>query len=109
MTQELSDYVREIAKRHAAECERLTTEQLESVLSEALQSGDFERCVSFGGRSQSVTYIPHRKAEQLKATIAELVGLLEEVANSNCGAPLPVDLMSRVRDRAALDNQAPRR
>jgi len=52
--------------------ELLTREQFKEALRQAIMSGDFERCVLVDGSASNVTYLPYRKANQLRKEVQEL-------------------------------------
>jgi len=92
-SREMSDRLTEecmvIAEKVASATEALTVEQIADALRQALQSGDFVRCVEQGEHppAQSVSYVPYREKLWLRARVNELTTLLERYGKhrSFCG------------------------
>jgi hypothetical protein len=66
---------------------KLTREQFQTVILQAIQSGDFmrfvriENAIVIGGKQQCVTYEPFRRVRELEANKEELNGFLDTAIN----------------------------
>lgn len=67
----------EFVRKHQLAVESLTEQQVADAICQMIRSGDFMRNLVSDGSAQSVTYVPFREVERLKALYDELIYAVE--------------------------------
>ena len=75
-TTPFSDLFGKFVHEHSLVVEGLTEKQLAEAIRQAIEAGEFQRCImSEGGtHKQAVTYLPYREVSRLRSLYQELLG-----------------------------------
>ena len=76
MNKKIEDTIAKLVHEHALALESLTEQQFVCAIKQALDCGDFSRCVQISTGAQAVVYIPYAREQELKYRIAQLEALL---------------------------------
>lgn len=77
---EINEIIKKALHEHHVKVEKLTADQLAEAVRQAIESGDFKRCVQVRGgldHAQAVYYIPYAEVQSLKSKLAIAVSALE--------------------------------